>query len=204
MIVNYLYYFCRIFSFLLIQTLSNMETKICVFEENPITFALEKNNGMMINATEMAKPFGKKVEAFMRNENTIEFVNEALKSENSRFLGIEDENDLIHSRQKNGTWMHRILALKFAAWLNPTFELWVYSTIENLLFGKHVQREQSFERTLKFQKELDELKDKPQKSGEDFERYLELDRALKHEKAVRKSLTSEAVTGMRSLFSEDE
>lgn len=204
MVINYLYYFCRIFSFLLIQTLSNMETKICVFEENPITFALEKNNGMMINATEMAKPFGKKVEAFMRNENTIEFVNEALKSENSRFLGIEDENDLIHSRQKNGTWMHRILALKFAAWLNPTFELWVYSTIENLLFGKHVQREQSFERTLKFQKELDELKDKPQKSGEDFERYLELDRALKHEKAVRKSLTSEAVTGMRSLFSEDE
>ena len=65
-----------------------METKICVFEENPITFALEKNNGMMINATEMAKPFGKKVEAFMRNENTVEFVNEALKSENSRFLKL--------------------------------------------------------------------------------------------------------------------
>lgn len=181
-----------------------METKICVFEENPITFALEKNNGMMINATEMAKPFGKKVEAFMRNEGTILFVNEALKSENSRFLGIQDESDLVDSRQKTGTWMHRILALKFAAWLNPSFELWVYSTIENLLFGKHVQREQSFERTLKFQKELDELKDKPQKTGEDFERYLELDRSLKHEKAIRKSLTSEAVTGMRSLFSEDE
>lgn len=181
-----------------------METKICVFEENPITFALEKSNGMMINATEMAKPFGKKVEAFMRNESTIEFVNEALKSENSRFLGVQDESDLVDSRQKSGTWMHRILALKFAAWLNPAFELWVYSTIENLLFGKHVQREQSFERTLKFQKELDELKDKPQKSGEDFERYLELDRALRHEKAVRKSLTSETVTGMRSLFSEDD
>ena len=194
----------RLFYFLLIQTLSKMETKICVFEENPITFALEKNNGMMINATEMAKPFGKKVEAFMRNESTIEFVNECLKSENSRFLGIQDESDLIDSRQRSGTWMHRILALKFAAWLNPTFELWVYSTIENLLFGKHVQREQSFERTLKFQKELDELKDKPQKTGEDFERYLELDRSLKHEKAVRKSLTSEAVTGMRSLFSEDD
>lgn len=204
MIINYLYYICRVFNHSLIQTLSDMETKICVFEENPITFALEKNNGMMINATEMAKPFGKKVEAFMRNESTIEFVNEALKSENSRFLGVQNESDLVDSRQKSGTWMHRILALKFAAWLNPAFELWVYSTIENILFGKHVQREQSFERTLKFQKELDELKDKPQKSGEDFERYLELDRALKHEKAVRKSLTSEAVTGMRSLFSEDE
>lgn len=181
-----------------------METKICVFEENPITFALEKNNGMMINATEMAKPFGKYPKDFLILESTKSFVNEALKKENSPFLGIECESDLVDSRQKSGTWMHRILALKFAAWLNPSFELWVYSTIENLLFGKHVQREQSFERTLKFQKELDELKDKPQKSGEDFERYLELDRALKHEKAVRKSLTSEAVTGMRSLFSEDE
>lgn len=30
------------FYFLLIQTLSKMKTKICVFDENPITFALEK------------------------------------------------------------------------------------------------------------------------------------------------------------------
>lgn len=43
----------------------------------------------------MAKPFGKKVEAFMRNESTIEFVNEALKSENSRFLGIQDESNTV-------------------------------------------------------------------------------------------------------------
>lgn len=48
-----------------------METKICIFKENPITFVLDKNNGMMVNATEMAKPFGRKVEAFMRNEGTI-------------------------------------------------------------------------------------------------------------------------------------
>lgn len=65
-----------------------METKICIFKENPITFVLDKNNGMMVNATEMAKPFGRKVEAFMRNEGTISFINEALKSENSRFLKL--------------------------------------------------------------------------------------------------------------------
>lgn len=181
-----------------------METKICAFNENPITFALEKNNGMMINATEMAKPFGKNVEAFMRNESTIQFVKEALKSENSRFLGIEKEEDLVYSRQKNGTWMHRVLALKFAAWLSPGFELWVYATIERLLFGKHVQREQSFERTISLQKELDDLKDKPNKSGEDFERFLDISRALKHEKSVRRSLTTETVSGMRSLFNEEE
>lgn len=179
-----------------------METKIIAYNESPITFALEKNNGMMVNATEMARPFGKKVNEFMSNEGTKEFVNEALKSGNSRFLGIECENDLVYSRQNSGTWMHRVLALKFAAWLNPAFELWVYSTVENILFGKHVEREHSFERTLRIQRELDELKDKPEKTGEDFERYLEAERKLKQEKMVRKSLTSEAVTGMRSLFDE--
>lgn len=181
-----------------------METKICVFEENPITFALEKNNGMMINATEMAKAFNRDLYQFTKSEDTKHFIESCLKPANAGLLGIVNDSDLIVSRQKAGTWMHRVLALKFAAWLSSDFEVWVYSTIENLLFGKHVQREQSFERTLKFQKELDELKDKPQKTGEDFERYLELDRSLKHEKAVRKSLTSEAVTGMRSLFSEDD
>lgn len=56
-----------------------METKICVFNENPITFALDKDNGMMVNATEMAKPFGKKVSEFMSNESTKAFVNETFK-----------------------------------------------------------------------------------------------------------------------------
>jgi hypothetical protein len=181
-----------------------METKICVFKENPITFTLDKNNGMMVNATEMAKPFGKKVEAFMRNEGTISFINEALKSENSRFLNVECEADLIESRQRSGTWMHRVLALKFAAWLNPTFEIWVYSTIERILFGKHAQREESLERSLKFQRESKSLKDKSGKTGEDFNRYLELEKQLKYEKSLRKSLTAAAVTEMKSLFEEEE
>lgn len=100
--------------------------------------------------------------------------------------------------------MHRILALKFAAWLNPAFELWVYATIEKLLFGKHVQREQSFEKTLVLQKEMDDLKDKTHKTGEDFERYLEITRQLRQEKAVRRSLSIETVSGMKSLFQDDE
>ena len=181
-----------------------METKICIFKENPITFVLDKNNGMMVNATEMAKPFGRKVEAFMRNEGTISFVNEALKSENSRFLKLFSQSDLYYSSQNTGTWMHRVLALKFAAWLNSAFEIWVYSTIERILFGKHAQREESLERSLKFQNESKQLKEKADKTGEDFTRYLDLERQLKYEKSLRKSLTAASVTEMRSLFEEDE
>lgn len=181
-----------------------METKICVFNENPITFALDKNNGMMVNATEMAKVFGKNVGHFMENDSTKKFIEACLNNRNTDYLSIKSASELVDARQKSGTWMHRVLAIKFAAWLSPDFEVWVYATIERILFGKHAQREQSFERTLKLQKELDELKNKDEKTGEDFNRYLDLERGLKREKAVRKSLTAEAVTEMRSLFEEAE
>lgn len=181
-----------------------METKICVFNENPITFALDKDNGMMVNATEMAKAFNRDLYQFTKSEDTKRFIEACHKPANAGLLGIVNESDLIISRQKSGTYMHRVLAIKFAAWLSPDFEVWVYSTIERILFGKHAQREQSFERTLKLQKELDFLKSKTEKTGDDFNRYLNLERGLKHEKAVRKSLTAEAVTEMRSLFEDDD
>lgn len=183
-----------------------METKICVFEENAISFAFDRENSMMINATEMAKVYDKQVVAFMRNEDTKSFISECLKSENSHFILVEKEEDLVISRQKSGTWMHRVLALKFAAWLNPRFELWVYSTIEKLLFGKHVERELSFERTLKLQKELNAIRDKTpeERTGEDFNRYLFLEKELNREKAIRKNLTTESISGMKSMFAEIE
>ncbi|EOA58965.1 MULTISPECIES: KilA-N domain-containing protein [Bacteroides] len=181
-----------------------METKICIFKENPITFALDKNNGMMVNATEMAKAFDRDLYQFTKSEDTKKFIEACQKPANAGLLGIVNESDLIISRQKSGTYMHRVLAIKFAAWLNPDFEIWVYSTIERILFGKHAQREESLERSLKFQNESKQLKDKADKTGEDFTRYLELERQLKYEKSLRKSLTAAAVTEMRSLFEEDE
>ena len=177
-----------------------MENKVCLFKETPITFIIDKNNNMMINATEMAKPYGKKVNEFMSNSTTTEFINEALKSGNSRFLNVFSQNDLFYSVQKTGTWMHRVLALKFAAWLSPEFELWVFSTIEKILFGNHGERERSFERTIQLQKEMSELKEKIEKTGEDFERYIEIERELKREKSIRKALTNVTVSEMKDLF----
>lgn len=157
---------------------------------------------MMVNATEMAKVYGKQVNEFMSNDTTKNFIEACLKNGNSRFLNIKSEDDLYQSRQKSGTWMHRVLAIKFAAWLNPDFEVWVYSTIEKLLFGKYAEREESFKRSLSLQKEMDVLRDKPSKTGDDFERYLYIEREIRREKAVRKSLTIESVSGMKDLFEE--
>ncbi|WP_294596415.1 phage antirepressor N-terminal domain-containing protein [uncultured Rikenella sp.] len=61
-------------------------------------------------------------------------------------------------------------------------------------------REQSFERTIALQKELADLRLKVEKSGADFDRYLEIEQQLRHEKAVRKALTAESLTALRTLF----
>ena len=181
-----------------------METKICSFEQNNITFLLSKDNGMMINATEMAKIFGKQVNEFMSNERTVLFIKECLNNGNSRYINIKFYSDLYRTNQKSGTYMHRILALKFAAWLSPKFELWIYSTIERLLFGKHVDRENSFKKTVSLQKEMNILSEKPQKTGEDFERYMVIRNLLRVEKTIRTNLTKESVSEMNDLFQEDE
>lgn len=53
--------------------------------------------------------------------------------------------------------MHRILALKFAAWLNPEFELWVFTTIDEILFGHFRRIEESLKDSAKRQNRLDDL-----------------------------------------------
>lgn len=95
------------------------------YDGSAITFQLE-NGDIMINLTEMAKPFGKLPAHFLANDQTKQFI-EVLK----QTIGIPIVTT-IEGRQ-GGTWGHKKLALKFAAWLNPHFELWVFDRVEELL-----------------------------------------------------------------------
>jgi len=100
-----------------------------------VSFLLGGRN-VKVNATEMAKIFGKRVSDFLQNDGVKEFILEmelTLKSVNSNVV------NLIENRGAKGTWMHRTLALKFASWLNVKFEVWVYMTIEKILFGNIVE-----------------------------------------------------------------
>jgi hypothetical protein len=64
----------------------------------------------------------------------------------------------------SGTWMHRILAVKFAAWLSPEFELWVYRTVDEILFGNYRQVEQSIRQSARRRNRIEELRKELQKS----------------------------------------
>lgn len=63
-----------------------LQKHVFTYEENKIEF-LHRGESVMVNATEMAKVFNRQVVAFLRNEDTKRFIAEALKSENSHFLG---------------------------------------------------------------------------------------------------------------------
>jgi len=97
-----------------------------IFDDKEIDFEITGSK-VMVNATQMAKIFDKRMDNFTRTDETKKFIAECLNNANKRYLNIEKEEDLIVSMQKTGTWMHRILALKFAAWLSPAFEFWIYS-----------------------------------------------------------------------------
>lgn len=114
-------------------------------------------DSVMINATEMGKIFDKLPKDFLGNQSTKDFIKECLKKENSPFLGIEKQEDLYTSTQKSGTWMHRVLALKFAGWLEPSFELWVWLTIDQILFGQYYELKDQLKASARRKQRIEEL-----------------------------------------------
>ena len=106
------------------------------YEGQQISFEFADGN-RMVNATQMARPFrGKMVADFLRLKNTKEFIL-ALESRygNSHNGGNKEVLRVVQggTPELQGTWMDELLALKFAAWLSPHFEIWVYERIKELI-----------------------------------------------------------------------
>lgn len=106
-------------------------------DKYPITFEL-KDGTLMVNATQMGKAFGEnnKPIFFLRSKGTRAFINEMKRSADYNFGGLDLPYITIKGGSdlaKQGTWMHEKLALKYAAWIAPSFENWVYENMLTLL-----------------------------------------------------------------------
>lgn len=105
-----------------------MSNKVFSYDNNPITFQL--GEATMVNATEMAKPFGKLVKDWLKNNQTKEFIN-TLSTVRNILL-----TDLVKVKQggtAQGTWLHEDVALEFARWLSPSFAIWCNDRIKDLM-----------------------------------------------------------------------
>lgn len=97
------------------------------YKGSEISFMSGENT--MINATQMAKVFGKSPKDFLKTEQTKQFL--ASLSEVKKILST-DLVQVIYG-DNGGTWMHEDVALEFARWLSPAFAIWCNDRIKELL-----------------------------------------------------------------------
>lgn len=102
--------------------------KVFNYAGSNITFDFE--NHTYVNATEMARPFGKRPIDFLKLKSTQDYI-EVLMTEVKNPHFAKKGGDLNNIDQ--GTWMHELLALEFAGWLAPAFKIWCNQKIKELL-----------------------------------------------------------------------
>lgn len=115
----------------------NTQIKTLSFQNFPVSFRADG----YLNATEIAEHFGKRINNYLRNERTQEYISALIE-----FLNIPEtqnrataENQLVivkkggNDKSAQGTWLHPKLAIDFARWLNPKFAVWCDMQIEKIL-----------------------------------------------------------------------
>lgn len=128
-----------------------MATTIRKYNGNEVLFDI--NGDVTVNATQMAKPFGKYVKDWLNLQQTQEYIKALIISREgispngdnqalTDFANIPGYTRTVQGGKpsEQGTWINRKLALRFAQWLNPTFAVWVDTCIEELLEQKLPQR----------------------------------------------------------------
>nr|DAO87449.1 MAG TPA: KilAC domain protein [Caudoviricetes sp.] len=100
------------------------------YNGSPITF--QQGDSVMVNATEMAKPFGKTTKDWLRTQSSQEFIT-SLSAVRQKCL--TDLVQVVHggSPDDQGTWMHEDVAIEFARWLSPAFAIWCNDRVKELL-----------------------------------------------------------------------
>lgn len=108
-----------------------METNLTVFkyEGKDVSF-LPQDNNTLVNATEMARVFGKFPKDFLKTQQTKDFINALAKRTK---IPLTDLLTVRHGGEDNGTWMHEDLAIEFARWLSPDFSIWCNDRIKELM-----------------------------------------------------------------------
>ena len=109
--------------------IDNPVSKVFAYDGQNVTF--EKKGGIvMVNATEMAKPFKKVAKDWLRTKQTNEFIHSlsVVRHISPTELVVKSQGGTVQ-----GTWMHEDVAIEFARWLAPEFAIWCNDRIKELL-----------------------------------------------------------------------
>lgn len=140
--------------------------------------AVRFNSNGWINATDVAKRFGKKPAKWLELPSTQSYMAALI-----RHLSVDVRNSdfkLIEAsrvRGKAGTWLHPKLAVAFARWLDDDFAVWADLHIDALLRGE-LNEKQQFDRACRT---LDDGQQIASLSGRELARWKGRKPALIHQ-----------------------
>lgn len=110
-----------------------MNTSIINFDYKGSEISFMSGSNVMVNATQMAKSFGKAPKDWLRTNQTQEFITTLSAVRQicpTQLVEVKQGNS---SMFEQGTWMHEDVALEFARWLSPAFAIWCNDRIRELL-----------------------------------------------------------------------
>ncbi|MCW8311443.1 phage antirepressor KilAC domain-containing protein [Sphingobacterium sp. InxBP1] len=107
----------------------NQLTKLFSYEGNQVTFKNDQGVAY-VNATQMAKHFGKRPIDWLKYDNSKQYLDELSKVRN---ITLTDLVVVTKGGSNPGTWMHEDVALEFSRWLSPAFSIWCNDRIKELL-----------------------------------------------------------------------
>lgn len=155
-----------------------MKTIQFIYENYRIDFLTPGNENVMVNATQMAKIFDKRVDVFLKADHVKNFISALeLTPFGGSSTPLKREN-IIKTVSGSCTWMHRVLALKFAAWMDPVFEIWVYTTIDKVLLGYYQEHREATIEQLKTKIDIKKKREELLLKYPEFEEFIALENKL--------------------------
>lgn len=103
-------------------------SKIFSYNGNNVLFGIKDD--VMVNATQLAKIYGKRPNDYLSLPATNQLINAI-----TRKYGIA-ENQLVRTERGGiapGTWMHRLIVVDFCQWLDIDLKLWCTEKLDELM-----------------------------------------------------------------------
>ena len=101
-------------------------------------FSVSFNEAGYLNATQIAKHFGKRPNDYLLLEQTQNYISALIEHFSTTRKIVVQYNQIVivqNGGNNRGTWLHPKLAIHFARWLDPKFAVWCDEQIEHIIAG---------------------------------------------------------------------
>lgn len=179
-----------------------MKTLEFIYQETQIHFLVNPaDENVMVNATEMAKLFNKRIDVFLKTGPTKESIRLLEFPPTGVNLDPIPREKIIQTNHRYGTFFHRELAIEFAMWLDPVFKRWIIKKIDEVLFDNLKDYRDAIKEELKASNLRENLKEaaKNNPCKETIDAYFENEDLLAKAKKKRNA----AVRKQKTLFQQD-